>query len=78
MTKKVILYTSPVCMECERIKQFFNEKNIDFEEIDTFEEPKKVQELFEKTKVRRIPMIQVGEEIFPGFDEEKILKAIEK
>ncbi|MFP4403393.1 MAG: glutaredoxin family protein [Nanoarchaeota archaeon] len=78
MTKKVIVYTSPVCMECEKAKKFFKDKNIEFEEIDTFENPKKAKELFEKTKVRRIPMIQIDDEILAGFDEKKINEVLEK
>lgn len=72
MTKKVTIYTSPICMECEKAKKFFKDKGIEFEEIDTFEQKEKAKEVFEKTGQKRIPTIEIDGEFYPGFDKEKI------
>ena len=69
---KVKIYTAPICFECERAKKFFKDKGIKYEEIDTFENKEKAEEVFKKSGVKRIPIIEIGEKIFTGFDKKKI------
>ncbi len=77
MSKKVTIYTSPICLECEKAKKLFREKGIEFEEIDTFEQKEKAKEIFQKTGQKRIPTIEIDGEFYPGFDREKIEKVLE-
>lgn len=76
MTKKIRIYTTPICFECERAKKFFKEKNLKYEEIDTFEKKKEAEEIFKKAGTKRIPIIEIGKQIFPGFDKKKIEEAL--
>ena len=70
--KKIKIYTTPICMECEKAKKYFKENNIDFEEIDAFENKEAADAAFKKAGKKRIPIIEIGEEAFPGFDKKKI------
>lgn len=72
MVKKIKIYTTPICFECEKAKKFFKEKNLKYEEIDAFENKKKAEEMFQKTGTKRIPIIIIGKEILSGFDKKKI------
>lgn len=78
MSKKATVYTSPICMECEKAKRFFKEKGIEVEEIDTFEHKEKAKEIFEKTGQKRIPTIEIDGEYYTGFDKEKIEEALKE
>lgn len=75
---KIKIYTSPICPKCERAKKFFEEKEIDFEEINVFKEKEKAKEMMEKTGQKMVPIIEIDGEVFPGFDKDKIEKALEK
>lgn len=76
MTKKIKIYTTPICFECERAKKFFKEKNLKYKEIDAFENKEQADEVFKKIKTKRIPIIEIGKEIFSGFDKKKIEEAL--
>lgn len=69
---KIKIYTSPICAECEKAKKYFKEQNIEYEEIDTFENREEAQKAFKKLGQKRIPIIEIGDEIFSGFDKKKI------
>lgn len=78
MVKKIRVYTTPICMECDRLKKFLKEKNVEFEEIDIFENTEKAKEIFEKTGQKRVPIIELNGEFFHGFNKDRILEEFEK
>ncbi|MFW6283572.1 MAG: glutaredoxin family protein [Minisyncoccales bacterium] len=78
MSKKVKIYTSPICPNCEMAKKFLDKKNIDYEEIDVFNDKEKAKEMMEKSGQKRVPVIEIEGEVFPGFDKKKIEEALEK
>ena len=56
--KKITIYTTPYCPFCIRAKQLLKNKNIDFQEIDLSEEPKKFDEMSKKSNgARTVPQI---------------------
>ena len=69
---KIKIYTTPICPECEKAKKYFKEKNIEYEEINAFEEKEKAEEAMKKAGQKRIPIIEIGDEAFTGFDKKKI------
>lgn len=78
MVKKATIYTSPICLECERAKKYFSDNGIEYDEVDTFENPEKAKEIFSKTGQKKIPTIEINGEFYTGFDKEKIKKALEE
>ena len=70
--KKIKIYTTPICLECEKAKKYFKENNIDYEEIDTFENKEEAEKAFKKAGQKRIPIIEIDDEAFSGFDKKKI------
>jgi glutaredoxin 3 len=69
---KVKIYTTPICMECEKAKKYFKENNIEYEEIDTFDNKEAAERAFKKAGQKRIPIIEIGNETITGFDKKKI------
>lgn len=69
---KVKIYTTPICMECEKAKKYFKENNIEYEEIDTFDNKEAAERAFKKAGQKRIPIIEIGDETITGFDKKKI------
>ena len=69
---KVKIYTTPICMECEKAKKYFKENNIEYEEIDAFEKKEDAEKAMKKAGQKRIPVIEIGDVAFTGFNKKKI------
>lgn len=77
MDKTVTIYSTPVCHFCHSAKEFFNENKVDFTEYDVAADAKKRQEMIEITGQMGVPVIQIGEDVVIGFDEEKLRELLE-
>ena len=78
MEKEVKIYTTPVCPKCQRTKEFFEENDIEYKEIDVTKDMQKAKEMFEKSGKKKVPVIVIGDKIITKFDKEEIKKALEK
>ncbi|MBW6442364.1 glutaredoxin family protein [Patescibacteria group bacterium] len=77
MVKKVILYTTPLCPQCERTKRFLKEKGIKYTVVDVFKDQKKAEEIFERSGKKVVPIIEIGENLIVGFNKKIIEKSLE-
>ena len=75
-TKKVIMYTTPTCVYCKMAKEFFTQHQISYEELNVAEDEKALEEMVRKSEQMGVPVIDVGGEIFVGFDKRGIAKAL--
>lgn len=73
---KVKIFSTPACVYCVTLKQFLNEKNVTFEEIDVSQDEKAQQEMIQKSGQMGVPVIEIGGQIIVGFDREKISKLL--
>lgn len=67
--KKVRIYTTPYCPFCLMAKDFFENKNIEFEEIDVAENQGMRAELIERYQWKTVPMIFIGDEFVGGYQD---------
>ncbi len=72
--KKVILYTTPTCVFCKNVKEYFAENNIKYDLVDLAESRDRVQEMVDKSGQMGVPVIDAGGEIVVGFDKPKLDK----
>ncbi len=77
MAKKVVVYSTPTCPFCQRVKQFLADNNIEFENIDVAADQTKAQEMTEKSGQMGVPILDIEGEIIVGFDKDKISQALE-
>jgi glutaredoxin 3 len=77
MAKKVVVYSTPTCPFCQRVKQFLADNNIEFENIDVAADQTKAQEMTEKSGQMGVPVLDIEGEIIVGFDKDKISQALE-
>lgn len=68
----VTVYSTATCPHCVKAKQFLQENNIDFKNIDISADPAKGQEMVQKSGQMGVPVIDIDGEIIVGFDQEKI------
>jgi glutaredoxin 3 len=67
--KPVIMYTKTICPYCIFAKKLLKSKDVPFEEINLEGKTKELQELAQKTGMRTVPQIFVGDHFVGGFDE---------
>ena len=73
---KVKVYSTQMCPWCTKAKEFFREKNIDFEDIDVGADQKAAEEMANKSGQMGVPVIEINGKIIVGFDQEAIEKAL--
>lgn len=73
---EVKIYSTPTCGWCKKAKEFLKEHKINFKDIDVSEDTGAAQEMIEKSGQQGVPVIEIGNEIIIGFDEEKIKKLL--
>ena len=73
---KVKIYSTPTCPFCKRAKAFFKEHNIEYEDINVAEDEKARDEMVEKSGQMGVPVIEIGDKIIVGFDEQELKKTL--
>lgn len=74
------IYSTPTCPYCVQAKEYFKQKNIEFEDIDVSQDQKAAEEMVEKSGQMGVPVILIDDEVIIGFEKnriEKLLKANE-
>lgn len=72
MAKSVIVYSTPSCPWCIRVKQFLKENNVLFLEWDVSADKLAADEMVKKSAQMGVPVLDIDGEIIIGFDKEKI------
>jgi len=69
---KVLVYSTPTCPWCTRVKQFLTESKISFENYDVGTDQAKAEEMIQKSGQMGVPVLDIDGTIIVGFDKEKI------
>ena len=67
--KKVVIYSTRICPYCMRAKNFFEKKNITFDEIRIDQDSAQMQKMMEMSKRQSVPQIFIGDYHVGGFDD---------
>ena len=68
----VTIYTTNTCHFCHMAKEYFKEKNVQYEEINVTGNVEKQKELVQKSGQFGVPVIFVDDKMILGFDRDKI------
>ena len=72
---KIIMYSLPTCHHCIEAKAWFEENNIEYEDINV-EADEKAKEMKEKTGSLATPTFIINGKVVIGFDRENIEKLL--
>jgi glutaredoxin 3 len=67
--KEIIIYTTDYCPYCNKIKSFFKNKGLEFKEIDVTNDDEARVALTNKTGLRTVPQVFVGDTFIGGHDD---------
>jgi glutaredoxin 3 len=70
--KNAIVYSTPSCMYCGLVKDFFKENNVQFTEHNVATDLSKRKEMIDKTGQMGVPVIEIDGQVVVGFDEPKL------
>ena len=68
-TEEVVIYTSSNCGYCVAAKSLLRTKDADFTEINVLLDPKRRQEMIDRSAKRTVPQIFIGERHIGGFED---------
>ncbi len=72
MTIKI--YTTPNCPYCHQAKDYFQDKNIPFEEIDVSQNQQTLQEMIKISGQTGVPIIDIDGKIIKGYNQQDLDK----
>ncbi len=72
MPKEVKLYTTPTCVPCKAVKRFFEDRGVEYAEIDVAADREAMQELVRISGNITVPVVTVDGEVVVGFDKERL------
>ena len=73
---KVILYTTPTCVWCVKVKDFLKSKKVKYKEVDVTKDTVKAQEMIEKSGQMGVPVVEVDNNIIIGYNEAQLKKLL--
>lgn len=76
MKHEVTVYTTTLCPVCQMVKNFLNDSDIPFKEINVDIRPITMIKLIGKTKRLTVPQTNINGEWISGFDPVRMLTVI--
>ena len=67
MSREVIVYSTPLCAPCERLKKYLTARGVEFTVKDLLMD-ETAADLLADHNIRTSPALQVGSEILSGID----------
>ncbi len=62
------VYTAPQCPHSKKLKEFLDEEGVPYKEKCILTDSETVEELFELTKQKAVPVTVIDDDFFIGFD----------
>ncbi|MDD4179505.1 MAG: glutaredoxin domain-containing protein [Candidatus Margulisbacteria bacterium] len=72
MAQSVKIYSTPTCPYCKMAKQFLEENQVQYENIDVSVNQVAAQEMIQKSGQLGVPVLDIDGKIVVGFDKKKI------
>lgn len=75
---KIVLFSTPTCSWCRRIKEYLRKKKLRFKEIDVSKDRKAAEDMVRKTGQQGVPVVLINNRPVVGFDRQKIEALLER
>lgn len=69
---KVLVFTTPTCPWCVRVKRYLTEQKITFREVDVSRDQAAARDLVRRTGQMGVPVVEIGGRPVIGFDKQRI------
>lgn len=75
--KRLKVYSTPTCPYCIKVKEFLNENNIGYEDIDVSTDRQAAMDMVKKSGQMGVPVIESCNDIIIGFDPARIIGSVQ-
>jgi glutaredoxin 3 len=65
----VVVYTSPDCPWCTKVKDFLKKKHVQYREVNVAVERQAAMDMVRRTQQRGVPVVEVDGEFIIGYDQ---------
>lgn len=72
----ITVYTTPTCPWCTRVKDYLNQKEVEYKEINVATDQSGAMEMVQKSGQRGVPVLDIDGNIVVGFDQTTIDKLL--
>ncbi len=69
---KIKVYSTPTCPWCAKLKEFLDEKKVEYENIDVSVDHEAAKHMMEKSGQMGVPQTEINGKMIVGFDKEAI------
>ncbi len=76
MAHSVVVYSTPSCPYCIRVKQFLSDNHVEFTNYDVSTDKVKAAEMVERTGQMGVPVVVIDGKPIIGFDKPQIQQAL--
>ena len=76
-THKVVVFTSPSCSWCRKVKDYLKRNRVRFTEVDIAKKPDAARDIQKKTGQIGVPVILIDNRAVVGFNKDKIDRMLE-
>jgi len=73
---KVIVFSTPTCSWCRKLKSYLKENKIRFKDIDVSKDQRAARDMVKKTGQQGVPQMWINNRPVVGFDKNKIDKML--
>ncbi len=70
--KRVIVFSTPTCSWCRKLKSYLKENRIRFKDIDVSKNQNAARDMVRKTGKQGVPQMWIANRPIVGFDKNKI------
>jgi glutaredoxin 3 len=77
MDTQVTIYSTPSCHFCHAAKEFFDEHNVKYHDVDVAANLEARKEMVDMTGQMGVPVIRIGDDVIVGFDEGKLRELLQ-
>lgn len=71
---EITVYTTPTCPWCHKVKEYFDDQGVPYQEVDVSADDSAAEKLYQMTGQLSVPVTTKGEEVIVGFDPERLGK----
>lgn len=76
MKPSIVLFSTPTCAWCRKIKDYLKQHGFSFKEIDVSKDGRALADMIRKTGQQGVPQIWINNQAVVGFDKAKLDKLL--
>jgi glutaredoxin 3 len=73
---KVVVFSTPTCSWCVRLKTYFRQKKITFRDVNVQKDQRAMKDMVRRSGQQGVPQTWIGSQTIVGFDKARIDKLL--